>query len=846
MLSFVKSLSILMVFGVLSVYAQNGVIKNDFRVNNDSTGNQSYQPSVILNLDNSGIVVWRDSRNGASNTYSQAINTDGSMLGPNSKVSTFQGNYTELTPYADRHGDSILVSFPYGYGQWLTSNGGQLGSSFTLSFHKNLYGIDAVATDSGIFAVGNAYSGNVRNIYFRRFDLDGNPITDTMLVNDDGTSYAQMSPRIAKSKNGYIVAVWTDYRNANDADVYAQLFDKSGNKVGPNFRVNDTTSQSQDNPVIAMDTAGNFVIAWSDYRNGDKDIYAQRYNASGSPIGSNFMVNDDGTNVYQDYPAISMDEAGNFIVTWYDNRDGTYYIYGQMYDNAGNPSGTNFKISDNTGSQNQYDPSVYTNGSRFIVAWDDGRDDRSIYYRVFNTDGTPATADKKVNDISGIRNQDYPSIDVNSSGYGVITWYDTRYNSTGSILYSTFDTEGNIIDDNIYLGAGFENDVKIGEDSTIICVSDFSSVHIHYFIISNTGIDSANVEDNTTSSRFAPRVAIDNMNNFAVVWYDYRNGNADIYGQLFTNTGTPVGSNFLVNDDAGVNAQTYPDIAMAPSGKFLVTWCDNRNGNNDIYGQIYNPDGSKVGVDFVINDTTGNNANQFDPSVTYVNNGRFVVVWMDYQTPSGIYGRVFDTTGTFIGGEVMISDPYAGSPDIASSPDSNVVVTWSQNIYGQSDIYARLLHSDLTPIDTTYKVNNNVEGPNENQNLPAIALMDTFIYFTWKDPKWQHGYDIAAKVVTRRFLGIKETKTPFKASTFIANSLSSNFIKIKYTLLKPENVNIKLYDISGREIKLIKSDFSPAGTYKIMIPVVGLPHGVYFIRFKAGDTAQTSKFLLIK
>ena len=72
---------------------------------------------------------------------------------------------------------------------------------------------------------------------------------------------------------------------------------------------------------IAANSSGDFVITWVDNRNGNSDIYAQRYSSDGTAIGNNFRVNDDGTEVdYQYSPSVAIDNSGNFIITWYDYR----------------------------------------------------------------------------------------------------------------------------------------------------------------------------------------------------------------------------------------------------------------------------------------------------------------------------------------------------------------------------------------------------------------------------------------------------------------------------------------------------------------------------------------------
>ncbi|RKZ18584.1 hypothetical protein DRQ17_03140, partial [bacterium] len=56
-------------FLALTISAQSGVIKDDFRVNNDTTGNTCYNPAVLLLPDNSGMISWQDQRNGYYNIF---------------------------------------------------------------------------------------------------------------------------------------------------------------------------------------------------------------------------------------------------------------------------------------------------------------------------------------------------------------------------------------------------------------------------------------------------------------------------------------------------------------------------------------------------------------------------------------------------------------------------------------------------------------------------------------------------------------------------------------------------------------------------------------------------------
>jgi hypothetical protein len=82
----------------------------------------------------------------------------------------------------------------------------------------------------------------------------------------------------------------------------------------------DAGTAGQIVPAIAMDVPGNSVITWQDYRNGNADIYAQRYNSSGTPMGDNYLVPDlNYSSFYQERPAVGANSS-NICFTWGDER----------------------------------------------------------------------------------------------------------------------------------------------------------------------------------------------------------------------------------------------------------------------------------------------------------------------------------------------------------------------------------------------------------------------------------------------------------------------------------------------------------------------------------------------
>lgn len=847
------NLSVLIfVFGISSTLSSQ-VIKDDFRVNDDTTGGINYNPDIAILESGEAMVVWRDGRNGAPNIYGQSYDNAGALIGTNFKVSTRLGNENEYYPAVSSYHDSLLVVYQYGYAQWLLSNGTQSSSTFYLQ-SGSIGDPDVAVSDSGFFVVWECFvSGSGYVIFLKRFNLDGDSLGPMILVNDDGTSNHQNDPKIAMDMSGNFVVVWDDYRSGSDRDIYGQLFDVSGNKVGSNFLINDDgISSSQYDPSCAMDSAGNFVVVWEDNRSGDYDIYGQRFNPSGDTtgLGGNFLINDDGGSWYQNNPSCGMDKLGNFIVAWEDSRNGNYDIYGQIYDNGGNPQGSNFQIDQCPGTEGQDNPSVSMNESNFVVVWEDNRKDMSVYKRRYNNNGTPVGNEIRVNDVDGTKNQYVPAIDMNAAGNVVVTWEDDRIPS--GIYFQRLTADGAPIGVNsrIYYGNG--PDVSVADDGSFVITYQYSQ-EIRYQMFTSAGDSTGpqrTASDTSYNFRYYPSIDMDAIGNFIISWYDYRDGDVNIYAQRFDLLGDTIGVNFRVNDDVGTASQEKPVVAVSPSGRFLITWHDYRNGDYDIYGQVYDASGSPVSTNFRIDNDAGTN-DQYYPDAAVLSDGNFIVAWYDYRSPMGIYAQVIDSLGAPVGVNFKVSDLMGYYPSVSASPIGGFVITWDNYSYPDYDIFAQRYNPDYTPDSSDYQVNNEIEGLNPDQLYPDVATDGTNIIFVWQDAKWQHGWDIAAKVVSYDWTYIEEEGREITTSISSYPNPFFGSTMIRYSVNTLTNVDIRIYDLSGRERRTLVKGRKTTGEYQIRWNGRDnkgrkVPAGVYFCRINAGERKKSIKIISIR
>ncbi|MCR4378843.1 MAG: hypothetical protein NUV50_12215, partial [Rhodospirillales bacterium] len=234
-------------------------------------------------------------------------------------------------------------------GQRLNSSGTKLGGEFTINQTGVNTGLnssrlpDITALKDGGFAVvwdDDGTDGNGNASMLRIFDANGTG--GSQIVANTTTTSWQEYPHVAQLGNGNIVVTWHGTVSGGSGyDVAAQVFDASGNKLGGEILVNATTASSQSGPQISALDGGGFVVVWHSDQNGNSDVYAQRFDANGAKLGTEFLVNSTSSTT-QISASVTDTYDGGFIVTWSDHAtlaDGRGDIYSKRFDSAGNEIG---------------------------------------------------------------------------------------------------------------------------------------------------------------------------------------------------------------------------------------------------------------------------------------------------------------------------------------------------------------------------------------------------------------------------------------------------------------------------------------------------------------------------
>lgn len=329
----------------------------------------------------------------------------------------------------------------------------------------------AVLDDGGWMVTWSSYSedGSGYGIYQQRYDSSGAKVAGETLVPTTTVGPQDFSDVSGLGDGGWVVT-WSSRPaiNATDFEIRMQAYNADGSKRGSETQVNTTSTGTQVHSSVAALTGGGWVITWQgddpDTSNGDSktDIYQQLFNSSGQKVGGETMVNSFTASDQFDSKVTAL-ASGGWLVTWvaYGHAADASGIYAQVYQSNGAKLGGEIHVNTFT-SGNQYHPDVTTlKDGDFVVTWESQDQDGSgygIYQQRFNADGSVDGGEKRVNKTTAF-DQDSPDVTALSNGGYVVTWQsENQDGSAYGIVGQVYDAEGHKVGKEILINRHANSD----------------------------------------------------------------------------------------------------------------------------------------------------------------------------------------------------------------------------------------------------------------------------------------------------------------------------------------------------------------------------------------------------
>lgn len=262
--------------------------------------------------------------------------------------------------------------------------------------------------------------GSNGNIVGRRFAADGTALDATDLLIGEGGQ----RPQIDMNDDGQAVIVWPTSDHSS-SEVFARVVPFDGSPPSDVFMVNIVQNGAQLDPHVGVRPDGVFFVVYQSTTldGSSSGIALRQFDASGMPLTGEVVVNINNTEGSQSFPALDMDSAGNFVVSWIDiETNGRHLRY---FGSDGTPATAPI---DSTGGFDQ--DIAYSNQSQVLMSYGFGDLSAAIY----DSQGILQAGPFQINDDDQIATKS--TVTALASGDFQVAWTQEPIGSNNKDIYT--------------------------------------------------------------------------------------------------------------------------------------------------------------------------------------------------------------------------------------------------------------------------------------------------------------------------------------------------------------------------------------------------------------------------
>jgi hypothetical protein len=537
-------------------------------------------------------------------------------------------------------------------------------------------------------------------------------------------------------------------------------------------------------PKTAVTSTGETYITWFDGRSGNLDVYLQKLNINGVPqfAANGMVVSSHPQNSWIGQYDIKVDASDNLLIAFSDKRGAS-------------------------GQDTTVNPYIYKISPSGAFLW-----------------GNNGVALSNVTSTYQL----WPAIALASDGSVFVTWWEegsttsnilTQKVSSGGVLQwaNPYVIPGTSTDKNIY-----PNVVPSDNGSAIVSwchgpigggsfVPDIQAIKVMKLSSAGSPVWTDSIFAHNTPKippYVVPQVVSDGNNGAFFSWYYERNllsitcavqginSNGDLRFQA---------NGVNVSTDSTQN-QIESHISYDGSGNVYAFWTETDLNQNmyGLTGQKISPSGNLLWTD---------SGKEFMPlgllraPINIINNYNDNSVFVTYILDSTgyndrIYGFKFDNDGNIVWGPNNISTILSLKYDMVgyTTEFGNSVYVWSDN-------------------RTSGTTGTGVWA----QNINSAGIIG------------QVGINQISSEVPDRFSLSQNYPNPFNPTT-----------SIKFKVQSSKYVELKVYDVMGREAAVLVNENLGAGEYEVKFDASKLSSGMYFYKLEADGFSEVKKMMLVK